>query len=319
MLPVVASVIVAMVLMLQHRTTRRLSSTRPSILPGAFWHYTAPRALARTAQVLTQRLDVILVAAIVGEEASGVYGTVSRCMIAGVFVATAVQQLVQPRLRKLVVRNDLAAVKEMYGASTTWLVIATWPAYLAMAVFAPTVLHAFGPGVARGSTALVILCMAMLVASGCGLVEVVLLMLGRSWLSTANVLGALVVNVALNAVLIPWLGMNGAAIAWMAAIFATNLVPLYQVSRSGVHPGGTPLFTAIAIAAGAFGLPMLVGRLTGGSDLPTFVVSFSISLIAYLGALVVLRRRVLLDRFVDDLRPRSVALAEPDPVHMEAR
>ena len=38
----------------------------------------------------------------------------------------------------------------------------------------------------------------MLVASACGLVEVVLLMLGRSWLSTANVLAALVVNVALN-------------------------------------------------------------------------------------------------------------------------
>ena len=65
-------------------------------------------------------------------------------MIAGVFVATAVQQMVQPRLRRLIVRGDSAAVKEMYGASTTWLVIATWPAYLAMAIFAPLVLRAFG-------------------------------------------------------------------------------------------------------------------------------------------------------------------------------
>ena len=33
-----------------------------------------------------------------------------------------------------------------------------------------------------------------------------------------NVLVALAVNVALNAVLIPWLGMSGAALAWMAAM-----------------------------------------------------------------------------------------------------
>ncbi|MCU1360779.1 MAG: polysaccharide biosynthesis protein [Ilumatobacteraceae bacterium] len=316
-LPVVVSVVIAMVLALRRHTTAGLSTTRGPIEPGAFWRYTGPRALARTAQVLTQRVDVILVAAIVSEDASGVYGTVSRCMIAGVFVATAVQQLVQPRLRKLVVRDDLPAVKEMYGASTTWLVIATWPAYLAMAVFAPTVLHAFGPGVARGSTALTILCLAMLVASACGLVEVVLLMLGRSWLSTVNVLAALAVNVALNAVLIPWLGMNGAAIAWMAAIFVTNVVPLYQVSRVGLHPGGMPLYTAMATAAGAFALPLLVGRLVGGHDVATFLVSFVIGLVVYLAALVTFRRRMLLDRFVADLRPRPTPL--PDPIHMEAR
>lgn len=310
-LPVVASVVIAMVLMLQRRTTGRLSNTRPPIAAGAFWRYTAPRALARTAQVLTQRLDVILVAAIVSEDAAGIYGTVSRCMIAGVFVATAVQQLVQPRLRRLVVRNELGAVKEMYGASTTWLVIATWPAYLAMAVFAPTVLRAFGPGVERGVTALTILCLAMLVASGCGLVEVVLLMLGRSWLSTVNVLVALVVDIVLNLLLIPHFGMSGAAVAWAASIFCTNLVPLYQVSRVGLHPGGVPLMTAMGTAAAAFGLPLLVGRLIGGTDLTTFSASFVVGLLFYVVVLAVVRRRVLLDRFVGDLRPRQI--------HAEAR
>jgi O-antigen/teichoic acid export membrane protein len=311
--PVLASVVIAVVLVLRPRTTARQSASRPPIAAGAFWRYTRPRALARTAQVLTQRLDVILVAAIVSSDIAGVYGTVSRCMVAGVFVATAVQQLVQPRLRALVVRDDLPAVKAMYGASTTWLVIATWPAFLTMAIFAPTVLRAFGSGVDRGATALVILCLAMLVASACGLVEVVLLMLGRSWLSTANVLAALLVNVALNAVLIPWLGMNGAALAWMASIFVTNLVPLYQVSRVGLHPGGTPLGTAIGTAAVAFGLPMLVGRVVGGASVITLAVSSAVGLVAYAAALVVVRRRVLLDRFVGDLRP-PVARVHGRPV-----
>jgi O-antigen/teichoic acid export membrane protein len=214
-----------------------------------------------------------------------------------------VQQMVQPRLRRLVVRGDLPAVKEMYGASTTWLVITTWPAYLTMAIFAPLVLRVFGPDVVRGSTALTILCLAMLVASACGLVEVVLLMVGRSWLSTANVLAALVVNVVLNLILIPEFGMNGAAVAWMAAIFVTNLVPLYQVSRLGLHPGGTPLLTATTVGLAAFGLPLLVCRVAAGTTVPSFVVGLVVAVPAYAVALYVARRRVLLDRFVADLRP----------------
>ena len=98
-------------------------------------------------------------------------------------------------------------------------------------------MRVFGPDVVRGCDPLTILCLAMLVASACGLVEVVLLMVGRSWLSTANVLPALVVNMVLNLILGPKFGMNGAAVAWMAAIFVTNLVPLWQTSRGRASPG----------------------------------------------------------------------------------
>ena len=302
-LPVVGAVIVAMVLLTRPSATRRVNGNRSSMPAGEFWHYTSPRAVARISQVLTQRLDVLLLAAIGTVEDAGVYGTVSRCMIAGVFVATAVQQMVQPRLRRLIVRGDLAGVKEMYGASTTWVVITTWPAYLTMAIFAPVVLRLFGEDAVRGSTALVILSLSMLVASACGLVEVVLLMAGRSWLSTANVLAALAINVVLNLLLIPPLGMTGSALAWMAAIFVTNLVPLYQVSRLGLHPGGRPLFTAMGIGIGAFAMPMLACRIIGGATWPALLVGLTIGMGAYVAALVVARRWVLLDRFVRDLRP----------------
>jgi O-antigen/teichoic acid export membrane protein len=268
-----------------------------------FWHYTTPRAAARIAQVLTQRLGVLFIAAIGTQEDAGGYGTVSRCMIAGVFVATAVQQMVQPRLRKLIVRGELGAVKEMYGASTTWVVLTTWPAYLAMAIYAPLVLRAFGDDVVRGSTALTVLSLAMLVASACGLVEVVLLMVGRSWLSTANVLVALATTVALSFILIPPFGVTGAAISWSAAILITNVVPLYQVSRLGLHPGGTPLTTAMVVGLCAFSVPLLLCRAIAGPSAVSFCVGLAVGLPAYVAAVFVTRRRVLLDRFVHDLRP----------------
>ena len=89
----------------------------------------------------------------------------------------------------------------------------------------------------------------------------------------------------------------------MVSIFVTNLVPLYQVSRLGLHPGGPPLATAALVGFVAFSAPMLVCRVVAGPSVTSFVVGLSIALPAYVASLFVTRRRVLLDRFVNDLRP----------------
>jgi O-antigen/teichoic acid export membrane protein len=195
----------------------------------------------------------------------------------------------------------------MYGASTTWLVIVTWPVYLAMITHAPLVMRVFGRSYERGAPALMLLCSAMLVASACGLVDVVLLMLGRSWLSTVNVLVALVLNVVLNLVLAPAYGMIGSAIAWLVAILATNVLPLWQTARVGLHPGGAPLATAMVVSVGTVALPLAVERFIFGTALTPFLVVAAFAVGAYSLGLTLCRRRMLLDRLVGDLRrPRRL-------------
>lgn len=290
------------------------------VATSAFVAYTWPRAIARGAQALVQRLDVLLLAGAVGLKEAAIYGAASRCMIAGVFVATAVQQMVQPQLRKAVLAGDPAEVRSLYGASTTWTVLVTWPVYLAMAAFAPLVMRAFGDGFERGATPLTILCLTMLVASGCGLVDVVLLMLGRSWASTINTLIALGLNVGLNLALDRRYGMIGAAIAWAAAILATNLIPLAQVARHGIHPWGPPLRNAVTTGCATVGIPLLVIRLARGAEWNT--VFPAIIVVAGLYALVVMRRRkvLMLDRLTSGMRgrqPRPSVLPRPAQVGSE--
>jgi O-antigen/teichoic acid export membrane protein len=305
--PNAAAVILA-VLLLPRVRLRNAAQRTEHVSQARFWRYTAPRSVARIAQTLTQRLDVLILAAVYPLEDAAVYGTVSRCMIAGVFVASALRQTVQPQLRRLIVRGDRTAVKNMYGASTTWLLLVTWPVYLAMITHAPLVMSVFGADYVRGAPALVLLCLAMLVASACGLVDVVLLMLGRSWLSTLNVLIALVLNVVLNLVLAPAIGMIGSAIAWVVAILATNLLPLAQTAREGLHPGGPPLATAMVLSVSTIAAPLTLERIVFGSALTPFLIVSAIALVAYAVALRRFRHRVLLDRLVSDLRrPRRVA------------
>ena len=299
--PNIAAVLVALILIPRVRL-RRPKERNDAVSTEVFWRYTGPRAIARVCQVLTQRLDVLILAAVYSVRAAAVYGAVSRCMIAGVFVSTALRQTIQPQLRRLIVLGDPVPVKQMYGASTTWLVIVTWPVYLTMLTHAPLVMSAFGSEYESGATALVLLCSAMLVATGCGLVDVVLLMLGRSWLSTINLVLALVVNVILNFALAPSLGMVGSAIAWVASIMAANLIPLVQTGRVGLHPGGRPLWTSFATAILAVGVPLLVERLVFGDGLVPFVVAFTFSMVLYGASLIALRKPLLLDRLVSDVR-----------------
>ncbi len=195
-----------------------------------FWRYTGPRSVARICQVIIQRIDVIVVAGILSATEAGVYASVSRLVSTGLFFNVAIQQATQTRLSFQLATHDRDAARRTYRLSTAWLVLMAWPFYLVMLVFAPTVLELlFGSGFAQGASALRILSATMLVATACGPIDVVLLMSGRSMLSLANLVIALILNIGLNLLLVPRIGISGAAIAWLAAILATNLLPLAEV------------------------------------------------------------------------------------------
>jgi O-antigen/teichoic acid export membrane protein len=153
----------------------------------------------------------------------------------------------------------------VYQTTTAWLVLLSWPLYLLVINYGSAVLSIFGHSYRAGSGVMVILGCSMLVASGSGVVDVVLTSTGRSALSLANGLAALIVNVGLDLVLIPRYGITGAAIGWAAAITVANLVPLAQVARIiHVHPFGRGTIIAYALTAVSFGaIPALVGALVG--------------------------------------------------------
>jgi O-antigen/teichoic acid export membrane protein len=248
---------------------RVLPSGRGPALAEAreFWAYTAPRALGSVAQVALQRLDIVLVAALAGPVQAAVYTAATRFVVLGQLAAQAIATGVQHRFGTLFAVGDRAAAGELYRTATGWLIALTWPVYLLLAVLAPYLLPVFGPGYGVGAPMLVILALAMLVATGTGMVDNVLNMAGRTTWTLANVVLALVVDVVLNVVLVPRIGALGAAIAWAVAIVLNNLLPLGQLAVSlRLHPFGAGAATAAGLAVGCFGvLPFVAAELGGRS------------------------------------------------------
>lgn len=269
---------------------------------GQFWRYTAPRAVSTMAQTLLKRSDVVLVAALRSPAEAALYAAASRFVTLGQVGVQALQQALGPQLSAMFASQQHDEALEVYRLTTAWSIMMAWPVYIASAVLAPTLMLVFGNGYSEGATVVVVLSAAMLVAVASGSVDTVMLMSGRSLLSLANVLVTLVVNVALNLLLIPPLGIEGAAIAWAVAIVVRNVLPLVQVrSALGMTPASPATWLVGSAALGCFAVVPGTLALLGVSAVWVFA-ALVLGGLVYVAVLVRAREMLELSALVRALR-----------------
>ncbi len=227
-----------------------------------FWGFTWPRAVNSIVALALQRLDILLLTALTGPAAAAVYTAATRFLVVGQLVNASISTAAQPRLAEVLAMDDRASAQSVYRSATAWIVLLTWPLYLVAAVFAEAVMSVFGDGYDAGRTVIWILAGAMLLATACGMVDMLLNMAGKTSWTLANSVVALTVMVAVDLVLIPPMGILGAAIGWAAAILTNNLLPLTQLRVAfRLHPFGRATLSAAALAGTCFGLLPLASRL----------------------------------------------------------
>jgi O-antigen/teichoic acid export membrane protein len=243
--------------------------TGSSAVAGPFWRFTGPRAVASVLQQALQRLDILLVAALAGPVAAAIYTVAGRFVLLGQLVNQAVGHAIQPRLAERLSAGDTAAAGALYRAATGWLVLTTWPLYLLVAGLAPVYLGLFGPPYRTASAVVAVLAAAMLLASACGTVDMMLAMAGRTAWNLLNVGLALATMLAADLLLVPRHGALGAAVGLAAAVAVNNLLPLAQVAYAlRVHPFGAGTLLAAGLATGCFGVfPAVVTAVAGTGPL----------------------------------------------------
>lgn len=236
-----------------------------------FWGFAAPRAVSAAIDASSMWVGVVLTSALAGAAAAGVFAGIGRYALGGLLVMQALRIVTAPALSRLLGAGQHREAAELYRRTTVATIALSWPAFIVLAVFAPGFLGLFGAEYVTGAAALVVLCGAMLVNSGVGIVQTLLLMSGHSGRHLGvTALGA-ALNVGLCLVLIPRYGALGAALAWAVAITAENALTA-AAARITV---GVPLFTrplrvaaaVSAVVSAGLALPVaaLLGR--GGAGL----------------------------------------------------
>lgn len=222
---------------------------RTPYLPGTvrdLWRYTAPRSVAGAIQAVFQRLDIVIVALLAGPAQAAVYTAATRFKVVGQLVGQGLAQAVQPRLVTALAAGERARAAELYQAATAWLVLLTWPVWLAYAALAPWLLRLFGPSYGSAAPVALVLAGTMMVATACGMVDVVLTSAGHTGRSLLNLVTAITCTVALDVALIPAHGAFGAVLGWSGGVLVKNLLPLWQLHRRyGLHPFGRHTLPAL--------------------------------------------------------------------------
>lgn len=259
-------------------------------LAGEYWTFTATRGLAGIIDILLTWLDVLIVSAIVSSSMAAVYASASRFVTTGTLVLSALRLAIAPQLSAALTRGDRERAGQMYSVASQWVVLSSWPLYLLMAAFSPTVLRLFGKGYVAGATAMTVLCLAMMVNLAAGNVGTVLLMGGKSRWVLVDKLVVLTLNVAANLLLIPRFGITGAASAWALTIVVDSLISYSQV-RWGMRVYGDDhgLRVAAVLSLGCFGIGALAARLAFGSSLVVLGATVAVAGVVY-GVLVARRR-----------------------------
>jgi O-antigen/teichoic acid export membrane protein len=220
----------------------------PVVFPSV-WRFTLPRSITGVLQILLQRLDIVIVGAILGSAPAAVYTGATRFLVVGQLGNQAISFAFQPQLARLIARGEIEPAKSLFKTSTAWVLGVNAPLYLAVCSTAPLLIKLFGHSYGSGTATMVVVSAAGLAGAACGLVDYVLITVGRTTWNLANSAVALVLNVAIDVALVPHVGIIGAAVGWAASIVAGNALPLWQVHRSfGFSPVST-LWAKLLVAA----------------------------------------------------------------------
>ncbi len=205
-------------------------STDP-ISPKAILKRSAPMAISAASFLLMQSLDVLMLKQFDNYAVVAIYSVAVKLTLLLSVALASVNAVLAPKIAEDYNLKDLNSLALKVKKSTRLIFFSTAPAIFILALSAEWILSWFGPVYGAAKTPLLILLLGQAVNTLCGSVGVYLNMTNKQKAFQWIVASALVLNVALNANLIPVYGMNGAAWATASSMMAWNIIAVIYVYK----------------------------------------------------------------------------------------
>ncbi|MEL6982763.1 MAG: oligosaccharide flippase family protein [Actinomycetota bacterium] len=283
-------------------------------LRGRYLRFAWGRAGADLVSAALERLDVILVAALLGQADAGLYGASGRLILAGQLLMIAAAQSTAPLLTASFSAGRDREAQTLLRTVTGWNVTLLWPVFICLGFGAETALGIFGSEFADGAPLVVVLSVAMLAIVAIGGGDTVLVSTGASVASLANHVIALVVMIGSAAVLLPSVGLVGAAWAWALSRLTLRILAATHVWRQRrVNALGRPVFLAAGAATAAYGPIGVVALLVLGPGPLAVAGQVIVGAAIHLFLLSKVRVELDLDRFIAVFARRANRAAAGSP------
>lgn len=197
-----------------------------------WWRFALPWVLISLATDFFFDIDLLLLSHALSREELAIFGVCTRLFSLISFGVAAVYAVTMPDMFESEAKADREAFKRKVGDANFVASIISVVLFAGMAAIAPLLLMLFGPSFAAGAAPLAVLCLALVVRSVMGPAALVLSIHDRPYASLPFVaagIGSLVIG---NWLLVPSLGLMGAALSAIAAITIWSVSLWWMVLRT---------------------------------------------------------------------------------------
>lgn len=191
----------------------------------------SPMLLSGLMIYLLNWTDVLMLGIMVDEKQVGIYNISYKLGTIGFLVIVSVSTFVTPRISELYGKGNLCELKELIHKSTRLIALLSIPIVLILILISDFLLSFFGVEDVSGKRALIIVAFGVLFSAMCGNVDQILNMTNNQKVLRNITVVCLILNISLNFILIPILGIEGAAIASLISNVFINLLCLYYIKQ----------------------------------------------------------------------------------------
>lgn len=181
-------------------------------------------------ELALQNADVLIVSSLMSPKSVAIYFAAAKTMSLIMFVHYAVGSAVANQYSALNARGDREGLEAFVRDAVNWTFWPSLAGAMLILVLGQPLLWLFGPEFTAGYPVMIILVVGFLFRSAMGPSEFLLNMLGQQTACAIVLVVTSTLNVVLNLILVPWLGLMGAAAATSASLIATALMQ-YAVAR----------------------------------------------------------------------------------------
>ena len=224
-------------ILLSKALPQNVKKATPEYQTRAWMRSAWPLLFASGMYIINVRVGAIMLGSMKGAEAAGIYTIADQGAVLIIYILTAVNAPLAPTIAELYAMRDMERLQRIITKSARVIFLLSLPIALTLAVFGRWFLALFGAEFTQGETALVLLCIAQFATAAAGPVTLLLTMTGYEREAAKGVTISAIMNIALNALLIPQWGLEGAAFSFAVSTLTWNVLLVYWVHKKlGIHP-----------------------------------------------------------------------------------
>jgi len=193
--------------------------------------YSLPLLITSAMTLIMDQIDIIMLKQYYDETTVGIYNIAAKLATLPSYLLIIFNTVFAPKISELYHKGKEDELKKAYSISTKILMIISFVIVTIVIVLNQWLLGFFGKEFLVAKNIIIYRGIGQVVNCSVGSVWYMLSMTGRSKLNMIATCSAATLNVILNAILIPRMGMDGAAIASMIAVSFINILGYILVRK----------------------------------------------------------------------------------------